>query len=296
LTKGYLNSLDKKVGIYLLLLQKNSGSSFYIGQSNDINARIKHHISTLKENKHHNIFLQIEYNDFKKKDLIKSSILELLPKEITCPLEAQRWLKKREEYHITFYKNKSSKNLNIAKPEIVETSAARKVFNKERQDIQECSKSYDLSIKEQKCANTNKINQAQKELLKIKERRVLVYKNADYKIAQEKLLDLAGFKKRNTGIRRFFNFNDHERSVKNEKLRKLETVQEEISAITEKANYSDIFKLNHRDLLIHMQMLKKTRRALKTTKQIKQNIEKHIRVGNIPGMRIKTAKELNKFQ
>ena len=83
---------------------------------------------------------------------------------------------------------------------------------------------------------------------------------------------------------------------KNEKLRKLETVQEEISAITEKANYSDIFKLNHRDLLIHMQMLKKTRRALKTTKQIKQNIEKHIRVGNIPGMRIKTAKELNKFQ
>lgn len=96
--------IEKICGVYLLTNKESE--KVYVGSSTDINRRYKHHLSSLKNNKHHNILLQREYNDNKQISL-SLSILCYCTKED---------LKKNEQYWMDYYQSYNPKyGYNVAR-------------------------------------------------------------------------------------------------------------------------------------------------------------------------------------
>lgn len=91
----------KKIGIYILVVYKTPTKYyFYIGQSRDIDYRIKSHLSALKNNRHYNKYLQCVFNKYKN---IKNFYLK------TCEIKN---LNSIESYYLNKYKdNKYCTNL-----------------------------------------------------------------------------------------------------------------------------------------------------------------------------------------
>ena len=91
--------MSKLIGVYKIKI----GTKIYIGSSNDIDGRIKRHISNLEKNKHYNNKMQNEYNTHRELDFEIIEIVDDISK-----------LRDVEQYYINLYESYNDENLNIS--------------------------------------------------------------------------------------------------------------------------------------------------------------------------------------
>lgn len=119
-------SRAKRAGIYAIT--HCDSLRRYIGQSRDLDKRLKDHRRKLEAGTHENPALQRYWNDFGPK-AFTFFILEFAPKDLG-PLALQRWLWYREIKH---WKDASPNSFNFHYPEIVETPEAIREYRLEKQ-------------------------------------------------------------------------------------------------------------------------------------------------------------------
>lgn len=124
-------------GIYAI----NCGLSIYIGQSNNINIRLKSHWQSLSAGTHANKHMQKYWNEHGSHKL-QASIIERPSADLPAGLKMQRWLAEREKHWIEHHKAKGA-TLNILDGDIVETKKAIS-------DLEEEERAHDLWVKEEK--------------------------------------------------------------------------------------------------------------------------------------------------
>ena len=108
-------------GIYEISFSSayDEGTACYIGQSNNINRRLKSHYAELENNGHHNSALQEAWNS--RNQSFKNKILQQCPLNID-EFEKQIWLFKKETEHIKLSKIKT---INKIDADLVLTKVAK---------------------------------------------------------------------------------------------------------------------------------------------------------------------------
>ena len=139
------------IGIYKITTKHNG--KIYVGSSDDIEKRIKMHISRLKRNVHHSIFLQNVFNKHGVTNLEFSIIEELLSSETKL---------EREQYWIDFYRcYEREYGYNLSKKVQLNTYCYKKIYqyNLEGNFIRE----WESLVEAEKTLNLTSISQALKQ-------------------------------------------------------------------------------------------------------------------------------------
>lgn len=244
------------VGIYIIIVtDKLENQTFtYVGQSVDVNKRLESHWYELQGLCHKNRHLQSLWNRLGSESFT-AKILEYASIHFGDDLERQRWLAKREAYHINAHKNGSSICVNIKDAEVVKTPNSKKLYELEL-------KKYDQSIKKVRKEISNELkimDELKSQLYQNKKNILYINENSRQ------------FIKQNSGIRGIFKSVD--KSSLDEARRnfadtaaRIKMIDGEINAIIKKIN-----------------ALKTFRKRFKTRKQIDNELFRmQLRVGRMP--------------
>ncbi len=249
-------SEGKIVGIYNIVVEdRGDNQTFtYVGQSVDVNQRLESHWRELRSLSHTNRHLQSLWNKLGA-ECFKVKILEVISIEFENDLERQRWLAKREAYHINAHKNGNSICINIMDAEIVKTPNSKKLYELEL-------KKYDETIKRVRREISDEISSMEK----IREN---LYK--EKKSLSDLHRDLNQYISQNSGLRGIFKSID------------------KIKLDESKRKFSDaVSRMNIIDIEINSTMkqiidLKTFRKKFKTRKQIDNELFRmQLRFGRMP--------------
>lgn len=138
-------AIEKQIGIYKISFKNDA--EVYIGQSNQLNDRLKAHWKELHSYSHANINLQKSWINYGERN-IKVSIIEVPPDNINSEIRLQKWLEERERYWIKAYKSKTT-CMNITDGELVLTKKAINEFTSGQKVFDARIRSEKKVIKEQ---------------------------------------------------------------------------------------------------------------------------------------------------
>jgi hypothetical protein len=242
-------NLQKIAGIYQISI--NRKDYVYIGQSININDRIKSHWNDLEFNSHVNKRLQDLWNE-NNPSSFEVSILETVPLDIVSELQRQRWLADREKYWIK-KSREQYKCLNITDGEIVPTKIAVQEYQTEKKLH---DKQHDQAIREEKKILKIQIDKSLNELSA---------ERAKLENILREIKELSKFISKNTGIIGFFT-GTAPKSVVAQKEKLLQDLCSRNKIQQELVNkmYSEYSGLRNRH------------RQLKTTKQINNATNKFL--------------------
>lgn len=246
----------KIVGIYNIIVDDRGGNQTftYVGQSVDVNKRLESHWRELQSLSHTNRHLQSLWNKLGAESF-KAKIIEVISIEFENELERQRWLAKREAYHINVHKNGDSICVNIMDAEIVKTPNSKKLYELEL-------KKYDETIKRVRKEISVEINFTEEIRGNLyKEKRLLLNNN----------VELKKYISQNSGIRGIFKTVD---------TVKLDKAKRDFSNAVSRINIIDK-ELN--SIIERLTALKMFRKKFKTRKQIDNELFRiQLRFGRMP--------------
>jgi group I intron endonuclease len=137
-----LKQIDKMIGIYKITTKHNG--KIYIGSSDNVEKRLKCHLSRLKRNVHHSVYLQAVYNKHGKENL-EFSIIEVLSDNNDKIIKEQFWMDHFQSYNKDF-------GYNISKTASCNTTGEIKIYQysvegcyiKEWESIEKAKKALNL--------------------------------------------------------------------------------------------------------------------------------------------------------
>jgi group I intron endonuclease len=232
-------------GIYKISI--SADKYVYIGQSNSINSRIKDHWKKLVVQEHPNKHLQAYWNDLGESHF-SAEIVEMTPEHLSKGLEQQRWLANREKFWIKKYRE-TTNCLNILDGEVIPTKKALTELAIEE-------KALDLKIKEEKKQMTAE--------LKVLEEKIKEARRNELDL-NSKIQELSTFVFKNSGIVGFF-IGSSSKLLVEQKKATLESLRSQLL----------VAQKERPQLLEEFLNLKKKRRGLKTTKQIKNLVDNRL--------------------
>lgn len=249
-------STSKIVGIYNIVVQDmGANQTFsYVGQSVDVNQRLENHWRDLRSLSHTNRHLQSLWNKLGS-ECFKVKILEVISIDFENDLERQRWLAKREAYHINAHKNGDSICVNIMDAEIVKTPNSKKLYELEL-------KKYDETIKRVRKEISDEIKS-----MEIKKEQFYKEKKSLYDLSQE----LKKYISQNSGIRNIF------RSLDRAKL------DEARIQLSDTLSRISVIEREMRSVVQNIVDLKTFRKRFKTRKQMDNELFRiQLRFGRMP--------------
>ncbi len=179
-------------GIYKILI--NEGHYVYVGQTGNINNRIKTHWTSLNAGDHHNARLQSCFLAYGSNNT-KFEIVEIIKRDKKSSLAQQQKLEEREKYWIQYFKETGAIVLNNTTGEFVKTkkSNIEAIQNKKISNL-----AYDLGISVKKAKIKYDIEVLKSDLLRINQQMECEYRRLDpmkilLKNMQEKIKSNSGF-------------------------------------------------------------------------------------------------------
>jgi group I intron endonuclease len=148
-------------GIYKISI--NNGACLYIGQSQNINRRIKKHWESLNAGDHHNVSLQGYFQTYGKESA-SFEIVEVVPLTDQSSIAQQKQLEERERYWIKQLRESNLVVANATDGDFVET---KKTIKETEQNKKINHLAFDLRIKVEKAKIKNDIESLKYELLQI---------------------------------------------------------------------------------------------------------------------------------